>query len=121
MRMTACIEASDTQSPYTEDGATRADYTAGAGWTRTRWEMGGAEGTRTPDPLDANEVRYQLRYSPKSAWAARQGAVREGIRQWTGAARPKSPLTPLRRPRPPTESGAQLARRSRASSKSASL
>jgi transposase len=24
----------------------------------------GAEGTRTPDPLDANEVRYQLRYSP---------------------------------------------------------
>ena len=24
----------------------------------------GAEGTRTPDPLVANEVRYQLRYSP---------------------------------------------------------
>ncbi len=27
-------------------------------------DVGGAEGTRTPDPLDANEVRYQLRYSP---------------------------------------------------------
>ena len=27
--------------------------------------MGGAEGTRTPDPLVANEVRYQLRHSPK--------------------------------------------------------
>ena len=27
-------------------------------------EMGGAEGTRTPDPLIANEVRYQLRHSP---------------------------------------------------------
>ena len=26
--------------------------------------QGGAEGIRTPDPLDANEVRYQLRYSP---------------------------------------------------------
>ncbi len=27
---------------------------------------GGAEGIRTPDPFDANEVRYQLRYSPLS-------------------------------------------------------
>ena len=26
--------------------------------------QGGAEGTRTPDPLHAMEVRYQLRYSP---------------------------------------------------------
>ena len=25
---------------------------------------GGAEGNRTPDLLDANETRYQLRYSP---------------------------------------------------------
>jgi hypothetical protein len=28
--------------------------------------FGGAEGIRTPDPLHAMEVRYQLRYSP--AW-----------------------------------------------------
>lgn len=28
--------------------------------------MGGAEGTRTPDPLHAMQVRYQLRHSPKS-------------------------------------------------------
>src|SRR5450631_3690486 len=27
-------------------------------------DIGGAEGTRTPDPLVANEVRYQLRHSP---------------------------------------------------------
>jgi hypothetical protein len=27
-------------------------------------DLGGAEGTRTPDPLVANEVRYQLRHSP---------------------------------------------------------
>ena len=26
--------------------------------------IGGAEGIRTPDPLVANEVRYQLRHSP---------------------------------------------------------
>ncbi len=25
---------------------------------------GGAEGTRTPDPLHAMQVRYQLRHSP---------------------------------------------------------
>ena len=44
--------------------------------------VGGAEGTRTPDPLVANEVRYQLRYSPlrcphrvasRSAIADREG------------------------------------------------
>src|SRR3954464_3525835 len=28
---------------------------------------GGAEGIRTPDPLHAMEVRYQLRYSPATA------------------------------------------------------
>ena len=27
----------------------------------------GAEGNRTPDLLDANETRYQLRYSPLGA------------------------------------------------------
>ena len=26
--------------------------------------LGGAEGTRTPDPLHAMQVRYQLRHSP---------------------------------------------------------
>ena len=32
-----------------------------------RAEICGAEGTRTPDPLHAMEVRYQLRYSPANA------------------------------------------------------
>ena len=30
----------------------------------TCYFFGGAEGIRTPDPLHAMEVRYQLRYSP---------------------------------------------------------
>jgi len=30
-----------------------------------RPHFGGAKGNRTPDLLDANETRYQLRYSPK--------------------------------------------------------
>ena len=29
--------------------------------------FGGAEGTRTPDPLHAMQVRYQLRHSPKQS------------------------------------------------------
>ena len=32
--------------------------------------MGGAEGIRTPDPLTASQVRYQLRHSPsRSPWS----------------------------------------------------
>ena len=56
--------------------ATRAKGDAGPGVHFVRsgldhrpltWEkLGGAEETRTPDPLDANEVRYQLRHSPKN-------------------------------------------------------
>ena len=34
---------------------------------------GGAEGIRTPDPLHAMEVRYQLRYSPE--WVSPEGAT----------------------------------------------
>ena len=34
-------------------------------------EFCGAEGIRTPDPLHAMEVRYQLRYSPASRIPAR--------------------------------------------------
>jgi hypothetical protein len=35
-------------------------------WSRAirRRSLSGAEGTRTPDPLHAMEVRYQLRHSP---------------------------------------------------------
>ena len=34
----------------------------------SRTSFGGAEGTRTPDPLHAMQVRYQLRHSPEFAW-----------------------------------------------------
>jgi hypothetical protein len=33
-------------------------------------DLGGAEGNRTPDLLDANESRYQLRHSPISGTVA---------------------------------------------------
>jgi integrase len=33
--------------------------------TPAEGHFGGAEGTRTPDPLHAMQVRYQLRHSPK--------------------------------------------------------
>jgi anaerobic selenocysteine-containing dehydrogenase len=36
-----------------------------------RYRCSGAEGTRTPDPLHAMEVRYQLRHSPGSYGSAR--------------------------------------------------
>ena len=29
------------------------------------WDIGGAEGIRTPDPLDANEVRYRTAPQPR--------------------------------------------------------
>jgi hypothetical protein len=38
----------------------------------------GAEGIRTPDPLIANEVRYQLRYSPKRTFARVSLPAHEG-------------------------------------------
>ena len=49
--------------------------------------LGGAEGIRTPDPLHAMEVRYQLRYSPshpRHGCADPKGAGFEGPRQHRG-------------------------------------
>ncbi len=42
--------------------------------------VGGAEGNRTPDLLDANESRYQLRHSPKCGSESSNGpdAARDG-------------------------------------------
>jgi len=39
-------------------------------WTSP--DLRGAEGNRTPDLLDANESRYQLRHSPASTGAGRR-------------------------------------------------
>ena len=44
------------ESPRTRSGVSRTDPDL--------LKSGGAKGNRTPDLLDANETRYQLRYSP---------------------------------------------------------
>ena len=41
------------------------EHKKSAGTLRFRRISGGAEGTRTPDPLHAMQVRYQLRHSPE--------------------------------------------------------
>ena len=74
-------------------------------------EMGGAEGTRTPDPHTASVVRYQLRHSPRSlrtegrSYTARAGLPNRGRpadsdRHMQGATSigPIGPKTPRRRP-----------------------
>ena len=42
-----------------------------AGELTPAFSMSGAEGTRTPDPLHAMQVRYQLRHSPKSLYLSK--------------------------------------------------
>jgi hypothetical protein len=41
----------------------------------TCYSLGGAEGTRTPDPLHAMQMRYQLRHSPSGCGAQLREAV----------------------------------------------
>ena len=103
--------------------------------------FGGAEGTRTPDPLHAMQVRYQLRHSPiarvgnsgilANGCVGREiGRVRSGTRRlvvrlqaeqtaWSGS-RPGSPRRscpcPARSPRAPAASpGARTTRPARTS------
>lgn len=56
----------DRRDPHGQDQRTQrknlAPRSHGARFERFR--LGGAKGTRTPDPLTASEVRYQLRHSP---------------------------------------------------------
>jgi hypothetical protein len=41
------------------------------------WPFSGAEGTRTPDPLHAMQVRYQLRHSPVRLVSLQTGQQRK--------------------------------------------
>ncbi len=54
--------------------------------------LGGAEGIRTPDPLTASQVRYQLRHSPlrKGSYTSTDGIRQRGRR--VSMAMAKSPL-----------------------------
>src|SRR5947209_1472600 len=60
--------------------------------------MGGAEGTRTPDPLLAKQVRYQLRHSPVAYCYLRspspQVTQRGGLLPELGVGLARLPLTP---------------------------
>jgi hypothetical protein len=40
-----------------------------------RYSFGGAEGIRTPDPLHAMQVRYQLRHSPEPCQCYRRSKL----------------------------------------------
>ena len=57
--------------------------------SKNRYELGGAKGTRTPDPLVANQVLFQLSYSP--ARRRYQGTRSARPVRWAApAARPRS-------------------------------
>src|ERR1700754_3793074 len=56
-----------------------------AGGAQASGPLGGAEGTRTPDPLHAMQMRYQLRHSPKvlsevEALRTTRGRLAKGVR-----------------------------------------
>jgi hypothetical protein len=86
----------------------------------------GAEGTRTPDPLDANEVRYQLRYSPLPPVSMREPDRRKCNRSPKASTnrpqpRTRQPYCPTARdsydrPRRPASLAASRRRRSRSAS-----
>ena len=64
-----------------ETGETKSPYAATV-------FLGGAEGTRTPDPLHAMEVRYQLRYSPDAR-------LPRGLGKHTGHLPPRMMALPI--------------------------
>src|SRR6266851_4088193 len=64
--------------------------------------FGGAEGIRTPDPLHAMEVRYQLRYSPSAGRQAPAGTELAYRFPWCASHRPG------KRARPRSPAGAAL-------------
>src|SRR4029453_19517865 len=62
------------------------------GMSETASDVGGAEGIRTPDPLDANEVRYRTALQPQIAIDGTSRArtarnrSRQPSRRWGGLA-----------------------------------
>src|SRR4051795_3487452 len=64
-------------------------------------DMGGAEGTRTPDPLLAKQVRYQLRHSP--GWCVLGLSLGRGSPLPTVRRRPCASATTEPLPAPPRQ------------------
>ena len=80
--------ANPTKQPRARDRGAEARYRRG------RWRVGGDEGTRTPDPRDANAVLFQLSYIPTGRSSAEPAAARATV--------PKCSTRPVARTPPGT-------------------
>jgi hypothetical protein len=113
-RATPAGTRSGTRARSGHQGGTGNVTAAPSRRTKPQVTMGGAEGTRTPDPHTASVVRYQLRHSPMSR--AGQATARLLMGRVSLAARPRPPETRVSaRRRGPARAGCRRCARAAAS------